>query len=220
MVSSAEVVAAVLASQVLHVLVQAARPFEWEQTPGFPLIQPAIAPLSDNKFLVAGGINGDRLRVLSAYVCKGVNASPSNCTEIAKLPFDIEVMGAAPLGNQSVLVSGITETGPGGAVYDGNQATWKQVDGSSGSYPPCVYYAVSSLGPGKALLVGGQDDNAIPLAHASVFDASTGQWVAVSSMITPRSGPSLVELADGRALVLGGATSNGRHDLWTAQSSD
>lgn len=114
MVSSADVVAAVLAAQVLHVLVQAARPFEWEQTPGFPLIQPAIAPLSDNKFLVAGGINGDRLRVLSAYVCKGVNASPSNCTEIAKLPFDIEVMGAAPLGNQSVLVSGITETGPGG----------------------------------------------------------------------------------------------------------
>jgi N-acetylneuraminic acid mutarotase len=77
------------------------------------------------------------------------------------------------------------------------------------------------LADGRVLVAGGSVRDAEPLDidagtidsgltdHATLFDPKTNTWVATPPMPTPRAGASVVLLADGSALVVGGSVSEG-----------
>jgi len=60
---------------------------------------------------------------------------------------------------------------------------------------------------GRLLTAGGHNGAGVGTGDVTVFDAATRQWTALPSIVYPRWYPSLVQLADGRALTIGGAIS-------------
>jgi len=61
------------------------------------------------------------------------------------------------------------------------------------------------LNNGKVLVAGGQNSSGSDLYTAEIYDPQTGQWSYTGSLNTSRRGATLVALADGRALIAGGA---------------
>lgn len=60
---------------------------------------------------------------------------------------------------------------------------------------------------GRLLTTGGHNGSGVGTTDATFFDATTAQWSALPNLNYARWYPSLIQLADGRALTLGGAIS-------------
>ncbi|MBX7193264.1 MAG: putative Ig domain-containing protein [Sandaracinaceae bacterium] len=60
------------------------------------------------------------------------------------------------------------------------------------------------LGDGTVLMAGGSIGGGLATDTAERFDPATGLWSAVASLATPRRQHTVVSLADGRAMVIGG----------------
>lgn len=124
-------------------------------------------------------------------------------------------------GSTLVLVAGgqtANTTGPGevttstAELYDPSTGTWattgSMVSGRS-SFP------ASSLGNGEVLVAGGRNFTSTAVAilkSTEIYDPATGRWSVTTDggsnatqMHEPRAGHTLTTLADGRALVAGGA---------------
>ena len=67
--------------------------------------------------------------------------------------------------------------------------------------------ATSSPMTAGSITSGGHNGSGVGTRDATVFDPATQQWTALSDLTYARWYPSLIQLADGRALTLGGAIS-------------
>jgi hypothetical protein len=63
---------------------------------------------------------------------------------------------------------------------------------------------IVSLGNGRVLVAGGQDDSFQPQDSVQIFDIRTSRWKTVASLPSPASEQSGVRLGSGRILVTGG----------------
>lgn len=93
----------------------------------------------------------------------------------------------------------------------GAAAMWSPVTGSwtsTGSLAiPRVGFTLTAVGPRHAIAVGGRtdwDDDVPRVAEIERYDADTGTWTSIGSLITPRDVHQAVRLVDGRVLVTGG----------------
>ncbi|MEZ4298811.1 MAG: kelch repeat-containing protein [Polyangiaceae bacterium] len=102
--------------------------------------------------------------------------------------------------------------GPDAELFDPVTATWAPTGA------PVVARdnpGAAALADGRVLFAGGLPAGvagAEPLASAEIYDPSTGMFAAVGSLSVARVGPLTVALADGRALVAGGADKDGPFD--------
>jgi hypothetical protein len=119
---------------------------------------------------------------------------------------------AAPLPDDRVWVAGGERAGAfvvGGLLYDPR----------TNELSPAPGLAVARGTPGWVLLQGGQvlvagghDGGGAPSAAAETFQLTTsggGQVTAASDLLTARDAPAVAALADGRAVVVGGAGAAG-----------
>jgi hypothetical protein len=95
-------------------------------------------------------------------------------------------------------------------LYDPGRDRWIE----TGQLPRGSYWRVAvPLADGRVLaLAEGANDTSTPSLEAAAFyDPATGKWSSVGSLNKPHGEqPAVVPLADGGALVIGGANANGR----------
>jgi hypothetical protein len=65
-------------------------------------------------------------------------------------------------------------------------------------------FAIAGLADGRALVVGGTNDEGQSFSSAYAFDPATETWTKTGVMGVARSSPTLAALPDGRAIVMGG----------------
>jgi uncharacterized protein (DUF2147 family) len=85
------------------------------------------------------------------------------------------------------------------------------------------YQVASPVGPSngqRVLIAGGYGPSGGLIASAELYDATTGAFVATSSMSTTRLGATATELGDGRALIAGGSKTPGGLGLASAELYD
>jgi len=119
------------------------------------------------------------------------------------------------LPNGKWLVAG-GEKGNGGnadcekaRLYDPITGTWTNTGSMTGKR---MYHAAALLSNGKVLVVGGESggDNS-QLSSAEIYDPATGTWTRTGSLnVARQGGHTATLLSDGKVLVAGGATRNGR----------
>jgi WD40 repeat protein len=85
--------------------------------------------------------------------------------------------------------------------------------GAFGATGPMVHprarHAAVRLADGRVLVVGGEDENASPIASAELYNPTTGRFSSTGSMAHSRDYPDATLLADGRVLVTGGYDATG-----------
>jgi WD40 repeat protein len=111
------------------------------------------------------------------------------------------------INNDKVLVTsgfngtGLTNTSE---LYDPQSKTWK-FTGNINRARQSWRSNLVNLPNGRALLVGGADQNVTSLASAELYDPGVGTWSYAASMNVPRRQPAVVALKSGKVLVAAGA---------------
>lgn len=97
-----------------------------------------------------------------------------------------------------------------GEIFDPATETWAAVPAMSETR---TNHTATLLADGRVLVTGGglTSDIGLPsgkgvVKSAAIFDPSTGQWSKTGDMLEARAGHRALALADGRVLVVGGAT--------------
>jgi hypothetical protein len=87
---------------------------------------------------------------------------------------------------------------------------------------PAFCSGVTVLPDGRVLVMGGQLDLQIGhgVKHVSIFDPVTETWKRGPNMAYARYYPSVVELADGRALVVAGTNAEGSNEIPQLETFD
>ena len=96
-----------------------------------------------------------------------------------------------------------------GSVVDGPAMVWSQ------SVP-----AIAAFDDGKAVMVAGGWSGSEPTAQAELLDEATGSFVAVPSMLTPRSQATATDIGNGRVLVAGGWISHDSNGYTATASAE
>lgn len=151
--------------------------------------------LADGRVLVLGG-NGE------ASVGELYDPATGRWSPTAELAVQREEPGAAQLANGQVLVVGGIEGNAINALYNPATNTWSEAAPNL-TGPRVQRPAVLALADGRALVVGG---NIQPPYEAELYDPSTDSWTLLPLGLDgygflPQS--TLVQLADGRVLILG-----------------
>jgi N-acetylneuraminic acid mutarotase len=78
-----------------------------------------------------------------------------------------------------------------------------------------INHKAVALKDGRILVVGGANglNPAPPMTTAELFDPAAGKWLSAGTIGAPRTQFTLTALADGRAIVAGGATADGSAPL-------
>jgi hypothetical protein len=120
---------------------------------------------------------------------------------------------ATPLADGTVLLAGGCTRD--GCELDEQGATAEIYDPASGHFSavgplamPRVSHAAGRLPDGRVLIVGGwsrsPDGRSRVVAEAEIYDPPGQRFLPAGRMTTPRGGPTLTALADGRLLIVGG----------------
>jgi N-acetylneuraminic acid mutarotase len=116
-----------------------------------------------------------------------------------------------------LVVGGIEEFSPlaSAELYDSTTNNWSPAASlskpRSDLYPPYVFnsgHDTTLLQDGRVLIVGGCDEEFLPLAAGEIYDSSSNSWVPSGSLVLPRFVCSATLLQDGRVLVAGGHDEN------------
>jgi hypothetical protein len=168
-------------------------------------VQHSATLLADGRVLVAGGciasgVCTDRMEIFDPQANSWMEAAP--------LASDLGSHAALLLDDGRVLVAGgagSRGTG-GGQVYDPLANTWSA---TGKMIQPRAQAPMVKLADGRALTVGGLvvSENPLALASAEIYDPRTNTWTEAGGLAQPRYAHSLVLLADGQVLALGGARS-------------
>jgi hypothetical protein len=94
-----------------------------------------------------------------------------------------------------------------GTVVDGPAMAWSQ------KIP-----AIAVFDGGQAVMIAGGWSGSAPTSNAEILDEDSGSFVAIRSMLTPRSLATATDLGGGRVLVAGGWISHAS-DVYTATAS-
>ena len=123
------------------------------------------------------------------------------------------------LENGKVLAMG--GLGPSAAgLYDPSPGTWgSSGDGTSGDFGKRTFYASALLGNGKVLIIGGWDGTS-QMASVELYDPLTGSSSPTGSVTGTRGGTTATILRDGKVLVSGGITPDGRGSVATSETYD
>jgi hypothetical protein len=115
---------------------------------------------------------------------------------------------ATLLSNGQVLIPGgwnpdeiaVNELTATAEIYDPASQTFVQ----TGSMATIRFlHGSAPLPDGRAIVLGGVDENGTLLASAEIYDPNTGTFTPTGSMSGPRSYPTVKPLPDGRVLVIG-----------------
>lgn len=85
---------------------------------------------------------------------------------------------------------------------------------------PRAIHGAALTGAGTVLVVGGIEDFGVFSTTAEIYDPASGTFSLTGAPVEPRYGPSVVALADGRVLVLGGRNITDGNDLASAEIYD
>ena len=187
----------------------------------------AIAALANGSVLVAGGSpETGAVGVLAASWL--YDPSANTWRRVGDLKVAVSDATAVQLTDGRVLIAGGSVPLPnpvqqpdGSTSYFAFTSSAEVFDPQTNAWtvvgPMRVARGAPALVPlpgGKALVAGGcafatqRFDSGGALASAEVFDPITGSWSPTASLPAPRCGADGVLLRDGRALVVGGSTSN------------
>ena len=201
---------------------------QWSQGASVPLPAGfAVAPLSNGSVLIAGGssVTGD-VGVLGAswlYDPKAntwhrvgdMKVARSDATAVRLTDGRVLIAGGSvPLAQPIQLPDGSSsyfEFTDSAELFDPQTDAWTEV---GPMHVARGVPALVALSGGKAVVAGGctfatqRFDSGGALSSAEVFDPTTRTWIATGSLPASRCGSEGVLLRDGRALVVGGSTSN------------
>ncbi len=164
--------------------------------------------MQDGRVLVVGGGIGSgritaRVEIFDPRTDAWLEAQPlpaDRASHTAQLLTDGRVLVAGGWGMANEPVGGDA------LVYDPQTDTWSS---TAPMVKPRIWAQSVRLSDGRVLVVGGitEEDQYIPklTTSAEIFDPAWNAWTAVSPMAQPRYSHFLAPLADGRALVFGGA---------------
>lgn len=159
-----------------------------------------VAPLPDNKVLIAGGWNG----VGDIKLAWILDLEHGSFTLTGQLETGRATAATAPLPDGRVLVAGGSHNAEG-------LSTAEIYDPATGSFSTLVApmidareaAAVAPLPDGRVLIAGGRN-NVGPLDSAEIFNPATNNFTPTGPMNSPRWGAVAAPLPDGRVLVAGG----------------
>ena len=170
--------------------------------------EPVMTALSDGRVLLVGG-RGVRL---GTYLSSAELFDPesSSWTPTRSLPPTVTATYLAALGDGGAIALGYDSTDSEPVrttfVFDPADGTWAAAD----AVPNAFGFELVSV-EGGVLAIGGNNGGELEGGDGSVtdwvnlFDSSSGHWLARAPMSTPRIGSQAASLADGKALVAGGA---------------
>ena len=184
----------------------------WTKTASLPSRRevPMLVALPGGRALLTGGMTGEDggpIAYASTYLFHPASRSWSESG-----PLNAARAGAASaiLADGRVLVVGGLFIDVASQRYLDSSELW---DPASGQWSPTgplagtrLNESAVTLADGRVLVVGGVANNGdeIQLAAAEVFDAASGRWSSAGALATTRVGFTLVALADGGAIVVGG----------------
>lgn len=171
---------------------------------------PLMVALSDGRALILGGwgvgTGAGELSTAEIY-----DPDPGSWTQTGSLPEIVRVRDAVGLDDGGALALGYdyTDSEPvrTAFVFDPSSEVWTRVDTPDNPYGS----ELVAMHDGNALIVGGTNGGELEGGDGSVtdwvslFDSSSGRWLAQAQMSTPRIGSQTALLPDGRVLVAGGA---------------
>jgi MYXO-CTERM domain-containing protein len=162
-----------------------------------PRRDPAVAQLSNGKYLVAGGDSGGGVVVASAEL---FDPATGVFLPTGKMSVPRVHAAAVPLGNgRALLAAGANVLGA--EVFDAAKGTFAP----AGSLLASRQWPIGARLPGgDALIAGGMDDVGNPLATAERFDSATAQFVAAGAMQWERAYATAMALPSGLVFVTGG----------------
>ena len=76
------------------------------------------------------------------------------------------------------------------------------------------FHTATLLADGRVLIVGGLDENNLPLTTAELYDPATGRFTTTGSSGTGRSSHAAIRLPDGRVLITGGLNAGSSAELY------
>lgn len=184
--------------------------------PGRGMMAVFPIPNSKGKYLLAGGGTGNILGAKGLQTTEIYDTRTNRITPGPNLRAPRALATATVLPNGKVLLAGGVDTlgNPTATceIYDPASNTFKAT-GSMGTRR--AGHAASLLGNGRVLVVAGARDladvaKAITglLRSAELYNPATGTWSSTASISNSVLGPSLTTLANGKALVAGGAKVN------------
>ena len=180
-----------------------------------PRFDTSATLLPSGKILVAGGETGQRGSGNATASAELYDPATNSFSSAASLQSARGRALASLLPSGNVLLVGGTAAanGKGPAVasaelYDAATNSWS----SAGSLKSARTNATATMLPdGRVLVAGGetaQGGGGTSLASAEIYNPATNSWSDAGTMTTTRVNASATLLADGRVLVVGGATSD------------
>ena len=171
----------------------------------------AIATLADGRVLVAGGLNASEIGKSSVRIWNPKTGAWSEAALMHQAR--IGPIGAALPGGKVLVAGGTDNDGNplrSAEVYDPGRDRWT----TTGTLPRGGSWRVAvPLVDGRVLaLAEGASDTSTPsLEAAAIYSPATGTWSSIGSLDKLHGHlPAVVPLADGGALVIGGANANER----------
>jgi hypothetical protein len=180
----------------------------WKAVPGGLSVargRPMMVELLDGRIVVVGGIDPDA----GATTTDIYDPATKSWSEGGSFRFGRSDATLVRLRDGRVLLSGGLHGGGGPIpvtdIYDPATNAWTTIPARFGE-PDVQSAGAVTLADGRVLVAGGfihyYPDPAVAVATA--FDPATDTWTHVAPMRAPRALHSLVSLADGRVLAVGG----------------
>lgn len=182
-----------------------------------------------NQILIVGGETSKKGKLSHPKTSESYNPSTGKIAKGPKLPSGIEDAAEVELGNGMAMFAGgaPNETSgfetPSNLAVLFNPASGRFVKVTGTMAAPREYLSGAPIScacadNGKALIVGGANDNGV-LSDAEIFDPASMTFTSITGMNAAREFPAVTALSDGTILISGGNDPNGE-SLNTAEIYD